>query len=305
MTLRTIPLCNRHGEQMNAALLCAFHIPACDRSFLLYSRNEKLGNRLARVYLGAFALEDGNVRMICASAQEWENALEVLKTLFEDVNAGRNTAAADSYHLVDLGEKEVPTSRVEAHRQLQISQQWLLRLLNRVTDGQYDVPVEDDPAHASENLAFGFELTEQPPQVSEHLMNKLTTLSTDPALAVNFSFGERGRCVSPIAERPAVAAPAQAVAIDEPGASESLKKVERNIRSIMSSLRQRKDALLAERLRLSTLERQLAERETALDLREAAMQDKDALLNAGLSQLKDIDSELDELFRGLDNATQS
>ncbi|OLF53824.1 hypothetical protein [Pseudomonas chlororaphis] len=297
MNLRTIPLRNHAGEHMNAALVCAFHVPACDRSFLLYSLNEKLGNRLARAYLGAFAMEENSVRMIGANTHEWDSALQVLKTLLDDVNTGRGTAGTDSYSLVDLSEKDVQTARVETHRQLQINQRWLLKLLHHAAGGQYEAPGEDDPGDAAESMAFGFEVLEEPPQATESLMSKLTTVSTDPALAVNFSFGERVRALPPTVERPL--APVQPAVTGEPDPFESLKKVEHNIQSLMTNLRQKKDVLLAERLRLSTLERQLTERETAMALRETAMQDKDALLRAGFSQLKDIDSELDELFRGL------
>ncbi|HEK1766287.1 TPA: hypothetical protein SMR47_000165 [Pseudomonas putida] len=150
---------------------------------------------------------------------------------------------------------------------------------------------------------FGVSLALQSQSLQQHvlppktLMGQLSASSSDPSMALNYSFGGREGvpCPQPL---PVLAITSRSQDQGR-GRLENLRKLECKLRRVVTNLNQKKNALLAHRAQLAELEQQLAKREASLRERESELQGKDAELNEGFSDLAKIEHELDELFRGL------
>ncbi len=312
MNLRTITLSNRDDEALNAALVCAFHVKAIGRSFLAHSLNEKTGDQLTRVYLAAFVVEQSCVQMTSANADDFTIATRALKCIFDDAISDRAATADAPYRLIDLGDLEVLPARLETHHQLQVNPQWVIKLLSHAAGAEHNAHHATDLASAAAPLAV--EVADEQPdaaprsqhekqdQAPQTLMSKLSTISTDPTLRLNFSFGDHHRTVQPNntpVDTQALTTTASNISAIEQKQLDNLKKFERNFRAAVARLNEKKDALEAKRLRLSKLDLQLMQREAALADREAALQNQEGVLNISFLELAKIDSKLSELFRGL------
>lgn len=288
MNLQSFTVSNCNNEQLNAVLLCVFQATEIDRTFLAYTLNENLGNQLTRIYLAALDNEPQVFRLTSTSIDDLRVAKLALKCLFEDLENCNDEVTDISYKRVEVGERAVLAGRLEGHHQMRVNQQWVLKLLN------------PDFAAPDEMLAPPCSMVDEPEPVilleeqlppAQTLMKQLSATSTDPAMALNYSLGERQAVT--YAQAVPLAVLTDTNKIKEQSHLDSLRKVERNIRVVIGNLIQKKDALVK-------LEHQLILREKAVLEREAELQSKDKEFNEGLSELTKIDRELDELFQGLE-----
>ncbi|HEK1766282.1 TPA: hypothetical protein SMR47_000159 [Pseudomonas putida] len=146
MNLRTFTVINRDNAQLNGVLVCAFQATAINRTFLAYTLNEHLDNQLIRIYLAPLDIEPQAVFVTTASSDEFRVATQAFKALLEDLGSNNEKSQHVSYQRVELGEQELPSTRLEGHHQIRGSHRWLLKLLSAdigTSDEQTEVPLVD------------------------------------------------------------------------------------------------------------------------------------------------------------------
>ncbi len=132
MLLRTLEVPDAHGQLLNAVVLCCFSAPLINRTFLVYSLNEKVGDELVKIYLTSLEGDNLKLNMCDASSETLTAAAQVLKDILRDACSSDPSQTVDTYTLIDLSETEILCSAVNTHYNLKISDAWLMNLL------QYD-----------------------------------------------------------------------------------------------------------------------------------------------------------------------
>ncbi|TKK14872.1 hypothetical protein PflCFBP13510_01660 [Pseudomonas fluorescens] len=137
MLLRTLEVPDGHGQLHNAVVLCGFIATHINRTFLVYSLNEKSGDDLIKIYLTPLEGDDRSLDMCNAPPEALTTATQVLKSIIRDACSVDATQTDDTYKVMDLTETNILCSAANTHYSLKISEAWLNSLL-QYSPGTYE-----------------------------------------------------------------------------------------------------------------------------------------------------------------------
>jgi hypothetical protein len=302
MLLRTIEVSDADGQLLNAVVLCGFTATYIDRQFLVYSLNEKLGDNLIKIYLSPLKNE-GSVLNLCNAPPEiLTTATQVLKSIIHDACSTKAIQTESTYAVMDLGDTEIQSSVGTTPHCLKISEAWLRSLLSYHPSSSVDTSAS--PSMHNNFVAPSIPNDDSPSKTANYCASsQVHYMTTAPVLnkiePLMYATGGASAVVSAPFIEPAAPAPSALTGnhLAKPLDQNISKKIETNLKSLIASVTNHKETLLAQYVELKDRQEKLEQRERLLLIRELALSKQEDELAMDIRSLQAAEQQINNLMR--------
>lgn len=301
MLLRTIEVPDADGQLLNAVVLCGFTAMHLNRQFLVYSLNEQLGDNLIKIYLVSIKNE-GHVLTMCNTPPEMlTTATQVLKSIIHDACSTKARQTESTYAVMDLADTDILNSVGTTPHCLKISDAWLRSLLKYHPSSSVDTL--SPSTHNSDVAPFARDdhspLMAAPYSTSSQAHYRMIAPVFKETEALMYVSGSAPTIVSALSIEPDAPA-ANALTdnhLEKPHDQSTSQKIETNLKSLIASVTNHKEALLAQYVEVTERQAKLEQRESLLLIRELELAKREDELAMGIKSLQAADQQLSNLMR--------